>query len=185
MSPLPLNRPWRPRWQRRGCVSHDRGRVASRYFGPTDPWRVEFYRGSVGAASWLIPFANLFGNPFSVTHLMPRLESSDFRIAVASSRNSEMRPEKLFGLFVVVVVGDDWAVRQCRAAFFLEVVHMSDDGDLQKYIREWAKTGDGLVKGAKLSDAVDDGCLRSSSFRQPRSAIPRDNQGRVPPQRRR
>jgi len=60
---------------------------------------------------------------------------------------------------------------------------MSDDP--RKWIHEWAKTADGLVRnpnGRELSDAVDNGFLKPRPTTPP---PPRDKQGRALPQPRR
>jgi hypothetical protein len=61
----------RPRdLQYRRCLSHDQHRRRQHFV--VDKWRAEIGRASIGAASWCMPFAGLFGNPAAVQRYMPR-----------------------------------------------------------------------------------------------------------------
>jgi hypothetical protein len=68
VSALPLQRLRRQRWRR--LLSHDQHRLRRHFV--VDQWRAEIGRASVGAASWCMPFGNLFGDPNAVLHYMPR-----------------------------------------------------------------------------------------------------------------
>jgi hypothetical protein len=67
MHPLPPQRPRRQVWHQ--SLLHDQRRLIGRFV--LDPARAELGQAAVGQASWLQPFANIFGSPSAFIELRP------------------------------------------------------------------------------------------------------------------